>query len=661
MGKDYSNYTKENLIALLDKQDKELSIKKYGLTWDSEKEPEQVVLDCENNLPILERVKEKEIKTDYSDDNILIEGDNYHALTVLNYTHKEKIDVIYIDPPYNKGENDFIYNDKYINKDDGYKHSKWLNFMEKRLLLAKDLLKKTGSIFISIDDDEQSNLKLLCDKVFSSNNFVGQLIWRKKSGGGQSDDFFVTEHEYILVYAKDKNAFIWFDEEELKDISDYNKIDEEGKRYKLTKLEKWGNHSRREDRPTMYFPLKMPSGEDYYPIAPDGNDGRWRVGKDTMKQLEKDNLIVWELNAQNRLIPKEKEYWVEEETKKIKQRSILYNVAETADGSNILTEIFKKKDVFNNPKPIEIIELIFKHTINTDNAIVLDFFAGSGSTGHAVLNYNAKTGKDIKFILCTNNENLKETLKLKKELNLQSDESAFEEWKNIHKENWLKFLEENGICSVVTYPRISKVINGYEFTGKQKEVLYEKKLTFTDIRKKYEDISEKIENVYTKYSSDYKLVPEFKNNCLKILGVKEIEEKKEGLGGNLQYFKTEFIPVERIDKITDRQKQNLTQKAGQMIALKENALNEISINEWYQIFENNKKNKKTAIYFREDMSRFDELIEKIKDTKTTLYVFSYGRIDKKIFNYLGKNILIEDIPEPIIEIYKEINLTLKDK
>jgi len=109
--------------------------------WDREKEPEQVVLDCENNLPVLKRVKGKEIKTDDGEDNILIEGDNYHALTVLNYTHKEKIDVIYIDPPYNTGNKDFIYNDRFVDKEDGYRHSKWLNFMEKRLNIAKNLLK----------------------------------------------------------------------------------------------------------------------------------------------------------------------------------------------------------------------------------------------------------------------------------------------------------------------------------------------------------------------------------------------------------------------------------------------------------------------------------------------------------------------------------------
>ena len=146
--KDYSNLTKEELQKLVQIKDKELANKKYGLIWDSEKEPEKVVQECAENLPILKNVGGKTIKTNDEEDNILIEGDNYHALTVLNYTHKEKIDVIYIDPPYNRGNNDFKYNDRYVEKEDGYRHSKWMNFMEKRLRLMKKILKSTGVIFI---------------------------------------------------------------------------------------------------------------------------------------------------------------------------------------------------------------------------------------------------------------------------------------------------------------------------------------------------------------------------------------------------------------------------------------------------------------------------------------------------------------------------------
>jgi adenine-specific DNA-methyltransferase len=211
-------------------------------------------------------------------------------------------------------------------------------------------------------------------------------------------------------------------------------------------------------------------------------------------------------------------------------------------------------------KPIKLIKQLINYHGNK-NAIILDFFAGSGSTGHAVLDLNNEDKGNRKFILCTNNE-------------------------------------EN-ICKEITYPRIQNCIKG------------------------------------------------FSNN--------------EGLNGNLQYFKTDLIPVERIDNISDKQRNELSEKAGQMITIKENTFEEVETNEWYQIFENKDKSKKTAIYFREDMDEFESLLDKIGKTDTILYVFSYSRIDKKTFNYLGKNIVLEDIPEPILEIYKEINLTLKDE
>jgi adenine-specific DNA-methyltransferase len=151
--KDYSNLTKDQLLEVIEKLEGK---KKYGLVWDEERVPEKVVTDCQDKLPVLTEVKGKEITTDENEPtHILIEGDNYHALSVLNYTHKGKIDLIYIDPPYNTGNNDFIYNDKYVDRNDSFRHSKWLNFMNKRLELAKELLKSTGAIFISIDDKKE--------------------------------------------------------------------------------------------------------------------------------------------------------------------------------------------------------------------------------------------------------------------------------------------------------------------------------------------------------------------------------------------------------------------------------------------------------------------------------------------------------------------------
>lgn len=389
--------------------------KTYGLVWEDK--PEVVEERLRDELPILTEVPERAIISEDKDapNHILIEGDNLEALATLAYTHEGKIDIIYIEPPYNTGNNDFIYNDSYVDKEDSYRHSKWLSFMSRRLRIAKKLLSDYGVIFISIDDNEQADLKILCDSIFMPSNFCGQFIWRKKSGGGQTDRYFVTEHEYILVYQA-TNKFCWKDIQIEKSRKNYKYQDEKGS-YNLIKLEKWGSSAHKEDRPSMYFPIKNPDGEDFYPVAPDGKAGRWRVGVKKMQTLIKDNLIEWKNG-----IPYEKDYYSETEvkTKTQKSRSILYNVGETGDGSNLLTNIFREKDVFQNPKPLSLIKELISH--NSANYI-LDFFSGSGTTLHATMQLNAEDGGNRQCILITNNE--------------------------------------NNICENITYKRNQLVINGY--------------------------------------------------------------------------------------------------------------------------------------------------------------------------------------------------------
>ncbi|MDQ7009144.1 MAG: site-specific DNA-methyltransferase [Candidatus Gracilibacteria bacterium] len=200
-------------------------LKKYGLVW--EEKIEKFDEDTVGKLPVLKEVKKYDIKNDDSESNILIEGDNYHTLSVLNYTHKGKIDVIYIDPPYNTGNNDFVYNDKFIDKEDKFRHSKWLSFMNKRLKLAKELLSEKGVIFISIDDNEFAQLKLLCDEHFGIESFIGSFIWNKKLTGGYDSKFLNIQHEYIFVISKNKEYLnINYDKVESK----YKEIDEFGRK-----------------------------------------------------------------------------------------------------------------------------------------------------------------------------------------------------------------------------------------------------------------------------------------------------------------------------------------------------------------------------------------------------------------------------------------------
>lgn len=555
----YENYTKEQLIEELRKLSKR---KKYGLVWEEEKTKEKFEADAEGKLPVLAEDKEKEIKTDADNlTNILIEGDNYHALSVLNYTHAKSIDVIYIDPPYNTGNNDFKYNDKFVDHEDSYRHSKWLSFMSKRLKLAKNLLKDTGVIFISIDDNEVAQLKLLCDEFFGVLNFVGQLIWRKKEGGGQTDKYFATEHEYIVVYQK-TSSFQWLDKTISDDISSFNKKDKDGN-YKLVKLEKWGSGARREDRPTMYFPIIGPNNKKIFPIAPDGNEGRWRVGKITMDELIENNLIQWE-KKNDRFIPYEKVYYTPEKNKKIKARSILYELANTGDGTNQLTEIFNSKDKFQNPKPLELIDFCLKHTSKM-NSIILDFFAGSGTTMHATMVINSEDGGKRQCILVTNNE--------------------------------------NNICTDVCYPRVKKVIEGYKNPK---------------------------------------------------------GEKVEGLGGNLKYYKTNFVGSEP----THRNKKLLTDKSIEMLCIKENTFDEVINKKDFFIFKSNEKF--TAILFDEmKMEEFKNEIKKLK-MPVSVYVFSLEGDDfKEEFENLKNDITLCSIPEAILKVYRRIygagQMKLKNK
>ncbi|GGD40110.1 site-specific DNA-methyltransferase [Malaciobacter pacificus] len=549
--KKYENYTKAQLIQKI----KQLESKKYGLVWDDEKEPEKVVIECQNSIPILKKINEKTIKTDIQKPtNILIEGDNYHALQVLNYTHKGQIDVIYIDPPYNTGNKDFKYNDSFVDKEDGYRHSKWLNFMSKRLKLAHNLLKDSGVIFISIDDNEVAQLKLLCDDIFK-NSFLSQLVWKKKAGGGSDAKYFASDHEYILIYAKNENSVDKF----------FTKIsDKQKKEYKFkdNNFAKYGFYKRKnlyqtgidDNRPNLRYEIMAPDGTKILPPT------IWRWSKETFEKEQLKGKIDIVLDSKKKWQVYTKNYLYEEDNneRQIKPRSLLLEQGLTRDGNNDLKNIFGIS-IFSYPKPVKLVKYLLE-IISKENSIILDFFAGSGTTGHAVLELNKEDEGNRQFILCTNNE--------------------------------------NSICEEVTYPRISKVINGYT-TPKGVDI--------------------------------------------------------DGISGNLDYYKTDLIPTNGISNITDTTREELTKKAGNMIAIKENTHYMLELCEHYQIFINETTKKQTAIYFTEDLSCFDELIEKTKSHSTKLYIFSFGKIDKSSYKYLGKNYQIEDIPEPIIEIYKEIN------
>lgn len=374
----------------------------------------EAVVNHDKEVPFRLLKKVKGVSVGEDSQNLIVHGDNLEGLKALMPYYYGKIKCIYIDPPYNTGNENWVYNDKVnspkikqwlqktVKSDDLTRHDKWLSMMYPRLKLLRDLLSNDGVIFISIDDNEHCHLKLLMDELFGEENFVGSFIWRKKEGGGQADANFVREHEYIMVFRKSPE-FKWLDEVILDDDSKYNKTDSRGK-YTLLKLAKWGNTARKEDRPSMHFPLISPDGVEVYPFAPDGSDGRWRVGKIRMQELIDDNLIEFQ-KKNNQWIAYEKIYFDGGKSKVIKARSILYDIANTADASNALTELFGVKDQFDTPKPVELLKFLIKHSCDKDS-IVLDSYAGSGTTAHAIMDLNKEDDGNRKFILVEMEDNI---------------------------------------------------------------------------------------------------------------------------------------------------------------------------------------------------------------------------------------------------------------
>ena len=411
----------ESLMAI-NQIEKELAAKKYGLVW--EEHEEEVDVKMQTHIPVFTEEKEKEIVGNPESDeyNFLLEGDNLHSLKLLEKTHKGKIDVIYIDPPYNTGGKDFIYDDAFVDKKDGYVHSKWISFMNLRLKYAKSLLSDIGLIFISIDDNEVASLKLLCNEIFGESNFRGQIARTTGTPTGQGNAILVNEIDYILVYSKSEKAYFNGLPFEESDTKIYNCEDEFG-RYLVRPLRKTGGEDKREDRPSMFYEIVAPDGTKVKPIAPAGYESRWRCALSRYEELCRENRIEWKKDTNGWKVYQK--FYLEGRTK---QASNLWNKLEGNKKATITIKKIFGKNVFNFPKPVDLIKQIVIISGNK-NSIILDFFAGSGTTGQAVLELNKEDGGNRKFILCTNNE--------------------------------------NNICEEVTYQRIKTVITGLRVDGSQ--------------------------------------------------------------------------------------------------------------------------------------------------------------------------------------------------
>lgn len=422
--RDYSSWSKEDLIKHIEALEKR---KKYGLVWDATQEPEKVVLDCQKELPVLKEISKNKIHSGKDDiTHILIEGDNYHALSVLNYTHEKAIDLIYIDPPFNTGAKDWKYNNNYVDINDAYRHSKWLSMMSNRLKLAKSLLKDNGVLICAIDDNELNRLGLLLEGIFI--NYEIHCITIVHNPRGIQGKNFSYTHEYAyFVFHKDLK------------VVGARKICQEGIDWR--NLRDNGGESLRTDARNCFYPIivenegisgfgdvlnpdlhpekqTVKSDNKYlvYPIDRNGVERKWRYSRQSVEEIK--DLLRSKRTKSGYEIEVGKDFG----TVRTVWQDSRYDANEY--GTKLVHEIVPETH-FDFPKSIwNTYDCIAPILNERRKAIILDFFAGSGTTGHAVLDLNKENGGKHQFILCTNNE--------------------------------------NNICTEVCYPRIKKVIKGYK-------------------------------------------------------------------------------------------------------------------------------------------------------------------------------------------------------
>lgn len=447
------------------------------------------------------------------DDNLIIHGDNLEALKALLPTHAGKVDCIFIDPPYNTGNEGWCYNDNVrsplmqewlkksanpVDKEDLERHDKWLCMMWPRLMLLKELLSHTGSIWITLDENESHRMKLLCDEIFGSNNFVSHMVWEKVYSSRMDSSGFSKDVDSILVYAKDKdeltlNTIIVDQGEKQFTYTDPRN----GKKARLRSLRKEGSNSRRIDRPNTFYAIPAPDGSEIFPIKPDGSEGTWRwdqkkvladmAKEDSQLLIQKSKDGEWEVLV--------KQYFEGEIEKPVSTLLTSEEYGHNHGASEEIKRIFGGEKLFNTPKPSKLVKGILQLSTQP-NSIILDSFAGSGTTAHAVLEANKKDNGNRKFIL----------------------------------------VECEDYADTLTAERVRRVINGYPFKGNQKQELLSEKITWSVFEKKHAELLEKIAKVEAKHSKDFdKIKKELKDGVLTVTGERKVDEFAPGIGGSFTY------------------------------------------------------------------------------------------------------------------------------
>ena len=502
-----------NLLSYLSELEKDVNGKKYGLVFEEHREEIDEVLDT--HTPVLTESKDLFIDNG-GQMNFLIEGDNLASLKLLEKTHKGRIDLIYIDPPYNRGKKDFIYDDDYIESDDTFKHSKWISFMKPRLQLAHGLLCKHGNIFISCDDNEVATIRLLCDEIFGDKNFQGHIHWRRRHNQPNDKNKLiglVTEH--IIVYSKDADEL---------------------KKYGIGKIAITGNYTNPDNDPKGPWttnPWKAARGRggcEYTITTPTGIQltETWYGTQETFEKNLREGRVHWTKGGNG--IPRIKIYQSEAE----QQGQCANNWWSNADygcnqdATDELKEVFDGVCPFDNPKPSKLIKIIINLGSVNKKAIILDFFAGSGTTGDAVLQLNSEDiNSSRSFILCTNNENniCRDVTyeRIKRVIDKEGYAASLKYYKvdyiPINERMYYEYADE----LLLHIRELVELENGVNFTGNAKIgiVLTEEELdefianadSFAKCRKLYmgHDLlpSEEQERVLKKYGIEISVIPDY--------------------------------------------------------------------------------------------------------------------------------------------------------
>lgn len=593
----YESLTKEELVRLLVERDLDVEgnpyKKKYGLIWEDK--PEQFEAESVARIPVLKRDSSKSLQQDSAKPtHVLIQGDNFHALKVLAYTHERAVDVIYIDPPYNTGNKDFRYNDKFVDREDGYRHSKWLSFMAKRLRLAKTLLSDTGVLVVSIDDNEYAQLKLLLDETFGEDNFISSMVW---NGGKKNNSRFVSNgHEYMLVYAKNLGRLIqqdvrWRVKKTGVDeaCTAANEIWERNHGDVTAATKEWQQWLKKADlkdgvarykwldeHVTTLGPVRIdrdissPSGAGYRYELRHPATGRpcsmpatgWRYSEQSMAQLVSYGRIHF--GPDETRIPSVKAY-LSDSTDQVLE-SVISKERQAA--AKALAEMVPS-GFFQYPKDREILEMVIGAAVPSDG-VVLDFFAGSGTTAHAVMSLNAADGGTRQCILVTNDEG---------EFKL-ADGTVL----------------EGGICTNVTLPRVRKAIEGY-------------------------------------IAPSGRSVP--------------------GLAQNLAFYSTEFVE----DRPIERHRKELSARSAEMLCLRESCfLEEKTGDKRWRSFVDGQGKRLVVVTDAYVADELRPLLEADK-RPTVLYAFRFDEDDEPAREYGGKgleHVTAKPIPDSILTLHRRL-------